>query len=1554
MQRFSCTLVCLLVWFVNIHAMASRPAPITDSLHTSPVVPAGTAKYRQFPGLKAPSQIAPTAHTGNQGLYREGLIAVESAGGSAAMPADSVQYYIGKARAVIAEIRQYKKFVGYLDGASLLQLPVGLHTEIGGLAYDIGIASITLKPQYAELEVYMQFTMPQNGKELTFMGKGIKFTKEGGIVGDARLQLVGNYAINLDGNKAQIILKNGTYATFDCNGFRNMALNADIVFSRDLLLPDDGNGNILPNGRLTTSFTTEISDWNNLLVQIDLPAFQLPGMLGVTFAVRHAVFDFSDTHNAPGIQFPADYQHPDIQAGLPNLWRGFYLRELSITLPRQFERTGNTQRTSFAAYDLLIDNLGLTGALAGTNLIGTDEGNMNGWAYSLDSIGISLKANQLVKGGFNGTIVLPVASEAYPFAYQAIINPGNEYILNVQAAEDMQFDVFKTSKVEIHESSYLEIALTDDRFYPKATLSGKMTIAAPLSDNESSGTIKLADIAFQNLRIQTTSPYIQAESFSVGSEAANQLLAGLPVSINNVGFVTPSTQEVGLQFDLNVNLNESFGGQAGLTILGALPADSPIQKWRYSTTKIDELLLDIDQGAFKFYGRLAFFRNDPNYGYGFNGEIDARFKPGIQVKATAIFGTTGNYRYWYADALATFGKPIPVAPPFGINGFGGGAYYRMKMATGDNISPLGQTSSGIVYIPDPQAGLGIRASVSYAIAGASNSINGEATYEAAFYATGGLRSITFTGNIFVLTAPYNGSLPDKLSKTTENLAKVAQKNANGIIAALLPDDASTIEAIYGSIGEAAGKRGNISGHVRFLFDFENKSLHANMEMYVNVAGGIIKGTAERGKAGWAVVHFAPEDWYFYLGTPEQRIGLQAGLGPVSARLDGYFLVGTKIPGSPPPPPKIAEILGNIDLDYMKNQNALGLGKGFGFGASLGINTGTINFLVFYGMFDAELGFDMMLKDYGMNARCKGSSEIAGINGWYANGQAYGYFDGTIGIRTRLFGKNLKVEILSIKTAALLQAKLPNPFWMRGIVGGRFSVLGGLVKGNCRFEATIGQECEMVTGSVVEGMKIIAEITPNDGEKDISVFNSPQVLFNMPIEQAFEIVDVDDIKKKFRIRLDEFAAYYNKKNIPADLVWNATQDIASLNFYDVLPSQEEITLLAQVSVEEYVNGTWRPVVVDGKRFTEKMSGKFKTDQAPDYIPAENIAYSYPLLNQVNFYKDEYKKGYIKLKKGQPYLFEVDTRVWRQTGRISTTGGESTEFRFAYSNTTREINFELPELPTGTILTLDIVNIPVATSTRIDRNVRTVANKIVLNETTTLDTEINTKKAEGTIENLQEQTIFSNTFRTSIYPTLAAKIKDVAPGSVWRWPIRNGVHQLLQKVSLKEPFDIAEIVGKNGAPPLIDCRAILANNKYYSKQIYPVVYAGYPINNSITITWRNIDKIGLPPAKAVSIEANYANLTNQELNENFYLPAGTDLIWNYNLVHYYQKDMLQLQNKAANYYYRTKQQPGKRVRDLLTTTFPVLPEGTYDIEIAYKLPGKNITGSKQTITIDFKIK
>ena len=107
--------------------------------------------------------------------------------------------------------------------------------------------------------------------------------------------------------------------------------------------------------RLTTNFSTTVTDWNNILVELTLPRFQLKSLEGWSFEVSNAVFDFSDTRNSADIKFPTDYDSPYFIEGTRELWRGFYLRELVVTLPKEFNKKNTTGRTSFRAAEILID-----------------------------------------------------------------------------------------------------------------------------------------------------------------------------------------------------------------------------------------------------------------------------------------------------------------------------------------------------------------------------------------------------------------------------------------------------------------------------------------------------------------------------------------------------------------------------------------------------------------------------------------------------------------------------------------------------------------------------------------------------------------------------------------------------------------------------------------------------------------------------------------------------------------------------------------------------------------------------------------------------------------------------------------------------------------------------------------------------------------------------------------------------------------------------------------------------------------------------------------------
>lgn len=1487
-------------------------------------------------------------------FYSEGLIS------SGAINDDTLRKLIDKSTAIFKAIDSAKNFITSLNDKTGFQLPVGISKTVGGLNYDIGIYAIRLKPSYAEIDVFMRFAIPQNGKTLVFHATGIKFSKAGGIIGDAKLQLAGDYAINFNGDKGQLVLKGGiggtgsTYVRMDCDGFREMSLDAEVRFSRDLLLPEDGNGAV-KDGNVVGTFQTVINDWNDLLVQLSLPNFQVAGLTGFGFSLKDAVFDFSDTRNAPSVIFPKGYS-VESDASLANLWRGIYVRQLSVRLPSHFKNKQNTS-TTFTATDLLIDHQGVSGIFEGKNLLPLNNGDMNGWAFSVDSLAVSLMANQIQSAGFKGSIVIPVSDQQSPFKYAASFSTNNQYLFDITSTKDMQFKIFQAAKVDIYKGSTIEIKVDNGRFLPKAILSGEMDIEARLSEGGQG--VKLADIKFENLQIQTVQPYIKVGNFSFGSDALQQAMAGFPISIDNIGMTTPTSDQVSLNFDLKLNLVGESGGlfaaDAGLSIIGQMGSTDGSQSWNYKDIEVRNISIDIDQGeSFKFKGSLAFYRQDPIYGDGFNGNITAVFMSKITVNASAIFGNLKGERYWYADALVKFTPGIPFFPGVGFYGFGGGAYYRMKMDQA-NSSPIGKTASGTSYVPALDNGLGLKAIVYLGSYPNDKAFTGDVTFEIAFFKGGGIHTISMTGNAFIATPSGLSASLDELKSTVGKmrvnvplLEKALATRVGGFVASKISDsEISNVKLIQGDIGSAAGDKGGISAHAYICYDFENSTLHGNFDTQIDIAGGIMKG------GGDAVLHFSPHEWYVYVGTPDQRFTISIGIGSIRANSSSYFMVGTTIPGSPPPPQEVSEILGGIDLDYMKDLNAIGNGAGFAFGAAVSIKTGDITFLVFYANFSAGAGFDIMVKDYG-NTYCEGSSSRIGINGWYANGQAYAYFMGDIGIKVKLFWSTAHIKILSIGAAAILQAKLPNPIWLRGAVGGYFSVLGGLVSGKCSFVVTLGSECKIVTKSSdaeLSNIAVISQLTPGVGETEVNVFTNPQAVFNIGINKQFDLAD-DKTHQAYRVNLDRFDLSADGSPIAGTLSWNDTHTVAVINTPDVLPPKKQITSTVQVSFEKLVSGTWQKVLQNGQPIIEKQEVTFTTGAAPDYIPLSNVEYSYPIINQLNFYKDETSTGYIKLKKGQPYLFTPGPD-WVQVGRFKDISGSKVPFDFSYNTSSALLNFTIPSanLKTNLIYDLELVNVPKNQNGTIDRNVSSVSSQVDVGGQST-NTEIKTQQAQGSLTQLQEKAIYTAYLRTSQHATLGDKISKLNYSPGWTWALQPGVYELGVSVQGTELFENQEFVSSAYDQDRTVVLEADITNSWYNDLVYPLIYKDYPWNDKMRIAVRSESPIGIPALRSIYMRQTPSDLelTDQDVSNGTYAFPVQSASFVYNLSKEMHRDYLELLGVAANLSLTTND---PRITRLLLTPFPVLQPGTYRVKAKHKLPGTGQITSENLFNINYTI-
>lgn len=1311
------------------------------------------------------------------------------------------------AHALLQKVLTGQRFLESLDALSEIELPIGVAKSAGALDYSILIDRIHFTKEGATMDAYVSLALPQTGTRIAFHGI-IPLSAEGGIAGNAKVFLIGDHRIKLSSQALVTLKGDQSYVEFDCSGFLGVNLNAELEFSSDLIQPEAGSGEIL-NERLKVTFNTYTESLHDIILHISLPPFQIKGLKGFGFHVTDAYLDWSDWSNPPGINFPTEYSSPVVKAGLPDLWQGIYLNEIEVRLPVAFGRRNAPNRIAVGVEHLILDDQGITGRLYAQNII--TDGDMNGWTYTLDELALGLITNQVAEFSLAGNLSIPVVrgkdENATRFEYVASRNAEGDYTFAVDVQDELKLALW-AADIKLLKGSSVIVSEKENKFYPSARLNGELTINFLGKGPKAS----FNSIRFENMVINSEAPHFQPGVFGFGREGQNSSVSKYPVVFDNIT-IKSHENRVGLAFDLMINIGGkpeegAFAGKAGLIVWGQQDnapfkdvngnlVDVDRHSWKFDKIELTSVKVTIHKPkVIELSGEIRFYDDDPTYGEGFKGSLSGRIQT-IKVQAEALFGKTETFRYWYADALVELKTGIPIVPGvLSAFGFGGGYYSKMKQSTVPISTTLGKSPSGLTYVPD-ESTLGIRAIVLIGTP-RPEAMKGDVALEVIINRHGGINSVTFTGNASFMSA--------------------ASLGANQI-----KDLASA--AVAGNLKEKLGalSKGQVSGSVKLHFDNVNDVFHGNLEVFVNVAGGLVRGVSEGNKAGWAVLHFEKSDWYVHIGTPDQPIGLEV------ARIfksKSYFMLGKNLPGSPPPPAQVSEILGNVDLDYMRDMNALESGMGIAFGLHFLVDTGDLTFLMFYGRFSAGTGLDFMLKDYGNEYHCAGSSGPMGINGWYANGQAYAFVMGKVGIKVNLKFYKGTYDILSIGAAAILQAKGPNPFWMKGTVGGYYKILGGLVKGKCKFEVTVGKDCKPVREeNLLEEVNMIAEMTPANTSTDVNVFNTPQIAFNVPVGEVFEITDLENRTHYFRTVLDEFVVLNGSQSIRGTLTWNEEKDVVIFDSFDLLPGEKKLKARAKLTFEEKINGAWAKVRFDGKVVLETAESVFETGKAPDYIAESNVAASYPLTEHLNFHPEEYFDGFIQLLDGQPYLFDPGTEWIQKIRMTETTSGKFVDTDLAYNSSTRKITFQIPtSLETGRLYRFEIVNIP-RQSAAIDQNVVTINHELSMDQSAGSAT-LTTRSLEGDLDLLETKPVFQTSFRTSKYGTFRAKMEHINLTSFMRVSRGINIFQITAHLQGDEAFERAEVPLSGGSQNLIRMEAIVTGNSWYETYVHPLMYDGYP--------------------------------------------------------------------------------------------------------------------------------
>jgi hypothetical protein len=1430
--------------------------------------------------------------------------------------------------------------VSYLDPSTVQNLPLGIAKMVGGNTFVIAIDSGRLTPQAAVVSAYAMVGIPGIKDSLAFEGQNIAINP-GGVGGNvvSRISLVSRQVIKLSSQISLILSpKDPNYVEFDCGGFKDISLTGEFVFSRDLLVPDSSAGTSLSN--VVATFQVSASDLSNLLFDVNITPFRLPFLQDVSFQIKNAVADFSDLANPTGAVFPSDYQ--SAYQGDLSLWHGFYIQQLTIKMP-DYLKDGSGKPIIVTGSNMFLDSKGFTGTVGVSNLLQLSNSG-NDWPFSIDNIAVSFSMGHLTGGSMSGVVGLPFVS-GDTLGYKAVVAEKNNildlsFLVSLDANKSYSMPFGGTLKLD--KGSSLGFTRKDNKLAGLANLAGSMSFnQSELKSGDGQG------LKFTNLQLSTESPYLLSGNFDAN---VNLSSSNFPISISDIKLGV-SNGKIGIGVAIGLNLmnsdDKSPAVSTTLTLLAKQTTTTTTtsggtiskQKWEFDHIQVNKIVINnLQIAAITLSGELDFYKDNPVYGNGFHGDIKLSIADILDgVTANVYFGSMPTFRYWHIDVYVP-DLEIMVFGPLYINGLIGGASYSMVKKTKwaadfDNLnkpaSSTSQASDGLSkaeYVPDSTAGLGLMLGVTLVV-GQEKLANADAVLEVIFRKGGGLKTVEFSGGLYILSG-------------------------------LGGRDRKTMSASDGPPGTVP-----LYAYLDMLYDADNKSFNAQLSTYVN-AYGIFKGTGPQGKVGDMVMHFDPQDWYVYIGRPSSPMGLSvAGIATVQS----YFMVGSKLDPFPSLPAEVQSIAGNFNTNFMQNENAFATGGGLGFGLRVGVSVGVPGKnadgsfksglpLPVFADFSCGLGTDIMFRQY-QDAYCAQNLAPIGIGGWYASGQAYAYLQGSVGVCWSHCRK--QVKFLSLAAAAILQAKLPNPSWFRGLITGKYSILCGLIKGSFNFNFTVGQECDIVgPGSELGDIAVIGDMKPDDGSGGASVFGAPQVTFNMGLNKEMQMINESNKMASYRVEADEIKIYNGGAEIPGTLTWNSDNTNAIVTTREVLPSQANLVFSVKLHWEKKDGSVWSPLKnLDGSPDTEVKQVKFTTGDAPGFIPAENIAYNYPVKQQYNFYKNETNKGYIKLIRGQSYLFHgSDSGRANQYAAAfaAKDGGDSLLTALSYDSVNEQVNFTIPGALRNEVI-YDLSLLKITQPTVSDANVRQVATTSQSdagNNVTVTTNSINGEQVRG-----GQQFLYQSVFRTSKYNSLAEKIQNLQ-SSVDQFNIATGnVFILFKRNVAPETFDQFEVYGQDNLfPPMVQPEASNAA-PWLSNIINPTLYDQYN-GSGLDISWRDPKVLGVGPVRGVQLTNDLVPdkyyLEQDDIDNGFAQSKSGRVYLSYYLSWYVVQDFHELRNEAAAIYLNVANSaamPEGARRVLAWPGYIDLTHGDYPMTLKYVLPGTGQVTSTVPISIKF---
>jgi hypothetical protein len=1044
----------------------------------------------------------------------------------------------------------------------------------------------------------------------------------------------------------------GTYALITEGDFDSLRVQGYYQFSTNTFV--SAADKVSPVKARVTFTTKRFSEF---IAEFKMESFIVKENPDWVFLQPKSAYWDHDTKRNP-LNLPKVEGKPALQSDVT--WFGFIIPEMELQTPRIIKDAANNTYPNIKIKNFIIDDKGLSGDALATNILPLSNGAIANWGASIDTFFFAMFDSKFIKAGMRGGIVLPVSNlknsgkraqldyfcnltnyekkAAAPDAQNGQNNPppnnpppngqnppakeGLSFEFQVLPKGDLAFDIY-AGVGNIKESSRILIkAGAGESFKLQAILNGSLDIKHDFGGVV--GNVDFAEIKFEGFGLSDEG--VEQGSWAIASP--QKKAAGFPLSIKKVQPVIRNQSggyDLGISFDLNFVLTDDtakqvFSAMSNMEFFGEIRRDNNgrLQPDRIGA-RLNKVQVEGDLKAVKFKGELEVYRGDAKYGDGFKGAVTAVFPEAkIGAAATLQVGKVNNYNYWFVDAMVSFGEGgMAFIPPLQMYGLGGGAYYHMRQSVAgqgltsialtsvdsvggnmDKFKKVGQTPSGITYIPDAGVPLGLKAKMEVGVPGKIFEGNVQLALE--FNENYGLNRFAIDGEgIFIKTS-----------------------------------------------GQGSGIA---KGEVHILFNFEQKTFDLHADATAKITAGTFTVNARIPMHMYVDAKPATPDWFIKVGTPdgtagqaEQGGGVKSGPITVSAEVLGirfanfmaYFETGNfALDAIPPIDPWVENILRNANVDVsIFKQDFANSGKGVRLGAKFGIDIKQ-KVAIFEGALGLHAGFDLAFDHFDTDCDGVKSNNPIGIDGWYAQGQIYAGIYAKLSINIDLFLVSGDFVIFEAQAAAVLKGGLPNPVWFKGAIGGRYEILDGLVEGSFHYNFSIGKQCSPA-GDPFGQIKLIADSYPNDANKTkVPADLVPTVAFNAKIDKEYTFTLNDkngnDVVRRFRSASSLIVATLTDNSGSAiALNGNVSQDKYSMFFLPQsgLNASKTYSFTVKARLEELIGGAydkvakvfsggnWETAIKDGKPFEETWSVGGITLEPLKEIPQVAIKYTYPFYYQ----------------------------------------------------------------------------------------------------------------------------------------------------------------------------------------------------------------------------------------------------------------------------------------------------------------------------------------------------